>query len=113
MNNPPLDFDTIQNDVNPHVGQATPGGIISDLLPYIFSIAGIVLLLTLIMGGIQLMTSGGDPKSTQAAKQKITNAIIGIVIFFASFWIVQIVGAVLGISTFSNLFNTPTRLLQL
>lgn len=81
------------------------GGLISIILEYIFGAAGIVLLLILITGGIQFMTSGGDPKATQAAKQRITNAIIGIIIMFVSFWIVQIIGSLLGVSVFGNLFS--------
>ena len=73
------------------------GEIVSGLLPYLFAGAGLLLLLYLIFGGIQFMTSGGDPKAMESAKGKITGALIGFIIVFAAYWIVQIVGTILGI----------------
>lgn len=98
-----MNLDTIQNSL----GFSTPtsiGSFITSLFPYIFSLAGIVLLLYLIMGGLGLMTSAGDPKKVEASKQRITNAITGILIIFASFWIVQIISSLLGIEAF-NIFK--------
>lgn len=102
------DFDIIKLEQevsqNVFVGGSI-GDIVSAFLPYIYSIAGIALLLMLLAGGFQLMTSGGDPKGVEAGKQKITNALIGIIIVFASFWIVQVVGRILGIEIFKGIFE--------
>lgn len=51
------------------------------------------------------MTAQGDPKGTAAARERITHAIIGFVIIFAAFWLVQILGLVLGVKQFGNLFQ--------
>lgn len=75
----------------------TIGGILSALLPYIFVLAGLMLLIYLILGGFQLMTSGGDPKATEAAKGKITNAVVGFLIVFLSYWLVQILQTIFGL----------------
>lgn len=83
----------------------TLGGIISAVVPYLFGIAGFLLLLYLIFGGFSYMLSGGDPKATESAKQKITNAVIGFVIIFAAYWLVQILGTVLGITQFQQIFR--------
>jgi len=64
---------------------------------YIFYAAGIALLIYLIIGGFQFMLSRGDPKATQAAQAKITNAVIGFVIVFLAFLIVQLVGQLFGL----------------
>ncbi len=98
-----MDLDTIQKNL----GFAAPtsiGDLINDILPLIYSIAGILLLLYLIMGGLGLMTSAGDPKKVEASKHRITNAIIGIVIIFASYWIIQLVSTLLGVERF-NIFE--------
>ena len=50
------------------------------------------------------MLSGGDPKATESAKQKITNAVIGFVIIFVAYWLVQLLGMVLGIAQFKQVF---------
>ena len=81
------------------------GSIVSSLLNYLFPIAGILLLLYLIFGGFSLMTSGGDPKAVQGAKSKITNALVGFLIVFAAYWIVQIIASVLGLGKIGEIFN--------
>ena len=78
--------------------------IITALLPYIFAGAGILLLLFLLYGGISLMTAGGDPKAVQSARSKITGALIGFVIVFISFWLVQLIGGLLGLEVFGEIF---------
>ena len=105
-----LDLDKIQKGAFPdsNFGSTTKiGGIINSVLPYIFAAAGIALLIYLVLGGLQMMTSRGDPKSMQAAQAKITNAIIGFVVVFLAFTIVQLVAQVLGLegTTFSQIFG--------
>jgi hypothetical protein len=75
----------------------TIAGIISALLPYIFVLAGLALLLMLIFGGFQLMTSAGDPKGMEAGKNRVMYAIIGFLIIFVSFWLVQILQVIFGL----------------
>ena len=62
----------------------------------------------LITGGVSLMTSTGDPKKVEAAKARITSALIGLVIIFTAYWIVQIVGYLLGIPNFGGIFGANT-----
>lgn len=93
-----LDFNQILNELPRSTGSPnltlstdlTIGQIISKLLPYIFGLAGIAMILYLIYGGFHYMASRGDPKGMQEAKGKITNAIIGFIIIFAAYWIVQL-----------------------
>lgn len=74
-----------------------PGEIISGLLPYVYVIAGIILLVMLIMGGIGLMTAAGNPDKMKAGYGKITNALIGFLIIFVSYFVVQLVETILGV----------------
>src|SRR3990172_2576637 len=83
----------------------TLGQIISSLVPYLFVIAGLLLLLYLIFGGFGLLTSRGDPKAVAAAKERVTFAVAGFVIVFVSYWIVQIVGQILGIEAVQEIFG--------
>lgn len=78
----------------------TIGDIISNLLPYIFVLAGLTLFVLLILGGFGLLTSGGSPDKVKAAQGKITSAVIGFVIIFISYWLVKILEIVLGIQIF-------------
>lgn len=79
-------------------GSAQVAAIVNLVLPYIFIIAGILLLFYLIAGGFQMMTSPGDEKAVSSAKAKITNALVGFILLFISYWIVQIIQTILGFS---------------
>ncbi len=65
--------------------------IVTNALPIVFSVAGIILLLYLLWGGFDYLTSMGDPKKAESGRNKITNAVIGFIIIFAAFWLVQII----------------------
>lgn len=92
-----IDFESLEKVTlkDKFVG-GTIGDIVSALIPYIFATAGILLLLYLIYGGYQFMFSRGDPKAVQQAKGVMTTALIGFVIVFVAFWLVQIIGRLLG-----------------
>ena len=101
-----LDFDTLLDQIpNFKFKNAKLGEIIGALIPYVFAGAGILLLLYIIYGGFTLMTSGGDPKTTQEAKLKITHAAIGFVIVFTAYWVIQLLGLALGITEITNVFK--------
>lgn len=72
--------------------------VVSLFLNVAFAIAGIILLFFFIMGGIGLISSAGrnDPQKNEQAKKTITSAVIGFVVVFASYWIVKLVGQLLG-----------------
>lgn len=85
------------------------GEFVSTILPYIFTGAGIALLIYLILGGLQLMTARGDPKAVQMAQGKITNALIGFVIILLAYSIVSVLGQVLKIGAFSQIFQSGSQ----
>lgn len=75
----------------------TIGDIVGGILPYIYVIAGLLLLLKLISGGIALMTSAGNPDKTKAGYGKITGALIGFLIVFISYFVAKIAETLLGV----------------
>lgn len=96
----------LETVATPKISKAsTLGEIISKLVPYFFYFAGVLLLLYLILGGFQLMLSRGDPKAAQAGKSKITSAVIGFVIVFVAYWIMQIIANVFGIEVIKETFG--------
>lgn len=82
----------------PAMSNLTIGLIISKTLTYLFVIAGLILLLFLIMGGFQMMIGAANPKAKEGASKQITNALVGFLILFVSYWLVQIVEVIFGIS---------------
>jgi len=85
---------------------ATLGEVVSDLLPAVFAIAAMLALLFLIWGGIRYMTSRGDPKAVDAARNTVTNAVIGLLIILFSASIFFVIGQVFKINIF-GLFIFP------
>lgn len=55
------------------------------------AIAGIVTVIFIIVGGIQYVTSNGEPQSVSRAKDTILYAIIGLVVVMSAFVIVRLV----------------------
>lgn len=99
-------FTSIQNNAGLPAWNVliTPGGLISKTLPYIFGGAAMALLVYLIMGGFQMMTSQGDPKAMQGAQAKITSALTGFIIVIMAYFIVSLLGKLLGIGGFGGIF---------
>ena len=62
-------------------------------------VVGIIAVIMLIIGGIRYVTSGGDAKKVTDAKNTVLYAIIGLVIAFLAFAIVNFVISALPSST--------------
>lgn len=101
-----LDFNQIKSQGLPNFrfNFLDLGFVVRFLLLYAFPAAGILVLLYLLWGGLQLMTSGGDPKAVQAARDKITGALVGLAIIFTAFWVVQILASFLGVEGLREAF---------
>lgn len=76
---------------------STIGDIVTKLLPYVYVVAGLVLLLMLVSGGFGLMTSGGNPDKMKSGYGKITSALIGFLIIFVSYIVAQLVERIFGV----------------
>lgn len=76
------------------------GGLVSLLLNIAFVAAGLVLLFFFIIGGIGMISGAGpeNPQKAEQSKKTLTSAVIGFVIVFASYWIVKLIGQLLGIN---------------
>ena len=70
-------------------------GVFKQITNTILYIVGIVAVIMLIIGGIRYVVSGGDAKKVTDAKNTILYAIIGLIICFLAFAIVNFVIAAL------------------
>ena len=62
---------------------------VQGILSGVIAAAGVVAVIFIIIGGINYMTSAGDPSKTKKAKDTILYATIGLVICALSFAIVN------------------------
>ncbi len=60
-------------------------------------LVAILSLIYLVWGGVQWTQSGGDKGKLQAARQKITYALIGLIVAFLAFFIVSIFGGLFNV----------------
>jgi hypothetical protein len=72
------------------------GNVISAVVGILLVIAAILAFLYLILGGIQWITSGGDKTGMEAARNKITAAIVGLIIVAAAWAIMLLIGRFVG-----------------
>ena len=73
------------------------GQIVSRLLVYIFPLAGIATFIYLLIGGFGYLTAAGNEEAAKKAQGQITNALIGFLIIFLSYWIVRLLEIILGV----------------
>jgi uncharacterized membrane protein len=72
------------------------------LLPLVFVIAGLILLFLLIGGGFSIIASGGNAKSVEQGKGQIMSAVIGFLVIFSAYWIIQIIQTFTGVQIFNS-----------
>ena len=75
------------------------GGIASILLSNSVVIAGVVFLFLIIIAGFTMLNGAGsgDPKKFAQGREVIVYALIGFLIIFASYWIIQIIAQMTGL----------------
>lgn len=59
--------------------------IFENIISVVLSLGAIALFIMLISAGFKFLTSGGDPKAAEGAKNTITTAIAGIVLLVLSY----------------------------
>ncbi len=73
-----------------------PNEMITNLVNIAFVIAIVLVFFYLIWGGIEWITSGGEKGKTESARNKITAAVIGLIILAAAYAILTLTLQLLG-----------------
>lgn len=76
------------------------GQLVGFIITIAFVIAILVALLFLVWGGIKWITSGGDKAGVEAARNQIIAAVIGLIVVFLAFFILNLVLTLFGLSLF-------------
>lgn len=85
------------------LGGLTIGQIVSTAVRLSLVIAAIVFFFILVIGGIKWIASGGDKAQTEAARNQITAALVGLVIVFAAWAILALIKVFFGIDVLTTL----------
>jgi uncharacterized membrane protein len=76
------------------------GPFITNLLSNALVLAGLILLVYMIIAGIGIMSSAGSgsEEKMEKGKKAITSALIGFIVVFCAYWIVQLISKVTGVN---------------
>lgn len=74
------------------------GQLISSILPTVLVVSGFILFVYAVFGGFMIISAAGNSKKAEEGSQALTNAIIGFVIIFVSYWLIQIIEIITGVS---------------
>lgn len=83
----------------------TIGNIIAAIIILVLIVAALIFFFMLVWGGVKYIMSGGDKAQTEGARGQITAALIGLVIVFAAWAIINLVNLFFGINILS--LNIP------
>ncbi len=81
------------------------GTMITSVLTIVMAIAALAVFMYLIYGGIQWITSGGDKGKTEEARNKITAAVIGLIVLAAAYALLLLLLRILGFSDLTSVFT--------
>ena len=83
----------IGQDYAPAKNFTTLGDLVSSFLPNFLLLAGVLFFVLIVIAGIGVVAGAGsdNPHAQEKAKAFLTYAVIGLVLIFASYWIVQII----------------------
>ncbi len=78
-------------------------GIVSAFIRLILVLAALVFFFILVIGGIRWIASGGDKANTETARNQITAALVGLIIVFSAWAILQLIRVFFGIDVITTL----------
>lgn len=84
------------------------GQVIGFIVTIFFVVSVLIALFFLIWGGLKWITSGGDKAGVETARNQIIAAIIGLIIVFLAFFILNLVLGLFGLSLFNLTLPTLT-----
>ena len=91
---------------NANSGGTALGQLISNLVGALFIAGFLLAFFELLLGGISWITAGGDKQKLELARDKITNAIMGIIIVGAAYALSSLVAKFFGLNLAS--LSVPT-----
>ncbi len=87
-------------------GTGIIGTVTKNVISLFFAFGGLAVLIFFVWGAFDWIVSGGDKEKVAGARKKITNSIIGLVLLALSYFIVGLVGDIVG---FNPLGDLPIR----
>ena len=81
---------------------AGAGSLVNNILPNIYIAGGIIIFFMILFGGFTIIANAGNKDKIADGSKTITSAIIGLLVLFGSYWIIQIIQVVTGVNILSD-----------
>ena len=81
----------------------SPTDFINVLLPNVLILAGLILLFLFVFGGFKIVSSQGSAEQVEQGKKAMTGALVGFLVVFSSYWIIQVIQVITGV----QILNSP------
>ncbi len=76
--------------------------LINNILPNVYIAGGIVIFFMILFGGFTIISNAGNTDKIKDGTKTITSAIMGLLVLFASYWIIQLIQVVTGLSILNS-----------
>jgi len=76
--------------------------LLNNILPNVYLVAGLIIFVMIVFGGFTILSNSGNQEKIAEGGKTITSAIIGLLVLFASYWIIQIIQVVTGIQILNS-----------
>lgn len=81
---------------------ADPNELLTGIIKLAMGVAGGIAFLLILFGGMQIMTSAGNPEQLNAGRELVTSAITGLLLIIFSIFLLRFIGVnLIGIPGFS------------
>ena len=91
----------LPSKLNPTSGLAGVSGfsaVIAVILKTFFVVGFVLFIVYFLIGGLQWITSTGDAKALEKARNSIVHALLGVVVMLSLFAILKLIEAVFGVN---------------
>lgn len=76
-------------------GSTSLTDLIVKVLNILLTLAGVVAIIMIVVGGLEYITSGGNEEQSEKGKKALVNAVIGLVVVLLSFAVVRVISSTL------------------
>ncbi len=99
--------DNIVVSPGPNTGFKSLGNAISNVITLAFAVAVLIVLVMLILGAYEWIVSGGDKEAVGKARNRIINALLGLVVLAVAFALAKVFGSFVGLDLSNISIPTP------
>ncbi len=92
-----LAADPAINILAPEKGFKTVGNFITNALTLALAFGGLMVVIMILWGAFEWITSGGDKENVSKARNRIINALIGLAVLAAAFALARVFGQFTGL----------------